>query len=82
VLDITQAEFDDKFDVSIRLMEDTGWVKHINIYDRKNNKKYEARLYWNYNEGYSMGWDNDAPPEAQRPDFEYVLGATMDGLTI
>jgi len=50
----------------------TSWVKDISfIVDGLT--RYEGRLRWNENDGYEMFWDDRIPPEADRPEFEYIL---------
>ena len=40
--------------------------------------EYVGRLHWDSDNGYSMVWDTQQPPEADRPEFEYILDCITD----
>ena len=51
----------------------TSWVKDIMLTNSATHYRYEGRLRWDEHNGYEMFWDTDAPPIADRPEFEYIL---------
>lgn len=51
----------------------TSWVKDIILNTGGNTGEYTGRLRWNEHDGYEMFWDDKIPPQADRPEFEYVL---------
>lgn len=50
----------------------TSWVKDV-MFIVDGITRYEGRLRWDENNGYEMFWDDKKPPQADRPEFEYVL---------
>ena len=69
--EVTISEIMDKYMVSSDEKMSTGFTKSIILNDGTN--QYSGRLHWDSNDGYSMGWDTATPPEASRPEFEYIL---------
>jgi hypothetical protein len=57
--------------ISMSGLDNTSWIKYIILNDGAN--QYSGRLYWDSHTGYDCFWDGDIPPEADRPEFEYVL---------
>ena len=74
--EVTISELMNKYMISSDGKVSTGFTKSIILNDGTN--QYSGRLHWNSNDGYSMGWDTSAPPEADRPEFEYVLDCITD----
>ena len=50
----------------------TAWVKDV-MFIVDGITRYEGRLRWDEHNGYEMFWDDKTPPEADRPEFEYIL---------
>lgn len=69
--EVSVMELLDKYMISSDGKLETGFSKSIILNDGTN--QYSGRLHWNSNDGYSMGWDTQQPPEADRPEFEYTL---------
>lgn len=66
-------ELKEAFEVNIGWPKTLGWVKPFNLTD-KSGVKFNGRLYWDANDGYSIYWDSERAPEmAHRPDFAYAL---------
>jgi len=74
--EVSIAEIMNKYMISSDGKFETGFSKSIMLNDGIN--QYSGRLHWNSNDGYSMGWDTEQPPEADRPEFEYVLDCITD----
>jgi len=69
--EVSVMELLDKYMISSDGKLETGFSKSIILNDGTN--QYSGRLHWNSNDGYSMAWDTQQPPEADRPEFEYTL---------
>jgi hypothetical protein len=71
--EVTVSELINKYMISMSVLENTSWVKHIVLNDGVN--QYYGRLHWDSHShgGYNCFWDGDIPPEADRPEFEFVL---------
>ena len=76
--EVSIQEIMDKYMISSSPQEIIGWRRHVIISTDTNS--YMGRLYWDSNDGYDMYWDDDSqvPPEASRPEFEYVLDCITD----
>jgi hypothetical protein len=74
--EVTITELMDRYMISSDEKMSTGFAKSIILNDGTN--KYSGRLYWDSHDGYEMIWDGAAPPEADRPEFEYVLDCITD----
>jgi len=74
--EVTITELMDTYMISSDEKMSTGFTKSIIMNDGTN--QYSGRLHWDSNDGYSMAWDTSAPPEANRPEFEYVLDCITD----
>ena len=74
--EVTITELMDTYMISSDEKMSTGFAKSIILNDGTN--KYSGRLYWDSHDGYEMIWDGAAPPEADRPEFEYVLDCITD----
>jgi hypothetical protein len=75
--EVTVMELMDKYMISSDGKLETGFSKSIILNDGTN--QYSGRLHWNSNDGYSMGWDTQQPPESDRPEFEYTLDCITEG---
>lgn len=76
--EVTIHEIMNKYMVSCSGITSTGWTKHIMLNDGVN--QYSGKLQWDSNMGYD--WYSDGgnmPPEAYRPEFEYVLDCITEG---
>jgi hypothetical protein len=71
--EVGMQEMMDKYMISSSDTETTGWKRHVILSTDTNS--YMGRLYWDSDDGYDMYWDDDSqvPPEASRPEFEYIL---------
>jgi hypothetical protein len=69
--EVSIMELMDKYMISYDEKMSTGFSKSIILNDGDN--QYSGRLHWDSHDGYSMFWDTSAPPEADRPEFEYIL---------
>ena len=74
--EVTITELMDKNMISSDEKMSTGFTKSIILNDGTN--QYSGRLHWDSHDGYSMAWDTSSPPEAYRPEFEYVLDCITD----
>jgi hypothetical protein len=74
--EVTITEIMGKYMVSADQKMSTGFTKFILLNDGSN--QYSGRLHWDSNDGYSMVWDGNPPPEADRPEFEYVIDCITD----
>ena len=74
--EVTITELMDTYMISSDEKMSTGFAKSIILNDGTN--KYSGRLYWDSHDGYEMIWDGTPPPEADRPEFEYVLDCITD----
>lgn len=74
--EVTITELMDTYMISSDEKMSTGFSKSIILNDGIN--QYSGRLHWDSHDGYSMAWDTSAPPEADRPEFEYVLDCITD----
>jgi hypothetical protein len=74
--EVTITELMDKYMISSDEKMSTGFAKSIILND--GTSKYSGRLHWDSLDGYSMTWDTQQPPEADRPEFEYVLDCITD----
>jgi hypothetical protein len=76
--EVTIKEIMDKYMISCTGITSTGWTKHIILNDGVN--KYSGKLQWDSDIGYTWFSDGyDIPPEASRPEFEYVLDCITEG---
>ena len=73
-----------KYDVDLRIVEYTGWVKIINFVD-KEKRHFKGRLKWSIYDGYLMEWDGVPPTDlldlSTRPEFEYIVDCITEGDT-
>ena len=69
--EVSVMELLDKYMISSDGKVSTGFTKSIILNDGTN--QYSGRLYWDSHDGYEMIWDKTIPPEADRPEFEYIL---------
>jgi len=71
-----------KYDVDLRIVEYTGWVKIMNFVD-KEKRHYKGRLSWSVQNGYLMEWDGVPPSDlldlSTRPEFEYIVDCITEG---
>jgi len=71
-----------KYDVDLRVVEYTGWVKIMNFVDREK-RHYKGRLRWSLQDGYLMEWDGVPPSDlldlSTRPEFEYIVDCITEG---
>jgi hypothetical protein len=71
-----------KYDVDLRIVEYTGWVKIMNFVD-KEKRHYKGRLSWSVQNGYLMDWDGVPPSDlldlSTRPEFEYIVDCITEG---
>ena len=74
--EVTVSEIMKKYMVSSDGKVSTGFAKSIILNDGTN--QYSGRLYWDSHDGYEMIWDKTTPPEADRPEFEYILDCITD----
>ena len=74
--EVSVMELLDKYMISSDRKTSTGFTKSIILNDGTN--QYSGRLHWDSNDGYSMAWDTPAPPEADRPEFEYSLDSITE----
>ena len=74
--EVTITVLMDKYMISSDEKMSTGVTKSIILNDGTN--QYSGRLHWDSHDGYSMAWDTSSPPEAYRPEFEYVLDCITD----
>ena len=74
--EVTITELMDTYMISSDEKMSTGFTKSIIMND--GTKQYSGRLHWDSNDGYSMAWDTQQPPEADRPEFEYILDCITD----
>ena len=74
--EVTITELMDTYMISSDEKMSTGFAKSIILNDGTN--KYSGRLYWDSHDGYEMIWDGMAPPEADRPEFEYSLDSITE----
>jgi hypothetical protein len=81
---VKMKDITSKYDVDLRVVEYTGWVKIMNFVD-KEQRHYQGRLRWNMNDGYTMTWDRVPPPDllelSTRPEFEYIVDCITEGDT-
>jgi len=77
-LEVTRKELLDKYMVQSSGIQSTGWTKQIILHNGSVNGQYVGRLHWDSHDGYSMYWDTPAPPEADRPEFEYILDSITE----
>lgn len=73
--EVTGEELLNKYTIQSSQPKVKGWVKDIVL---DGLTRYEVRLYWNDDDGYSTIWATDAPPEADRPEFEYILDSLTE----
>ena len=69
--EVTITELMDKYMISYDEKMSTGFSKSIILND--GDSQYSCRLHWDSHDGYSMTWYTKHPPEAERPEFEYIL---------
>ena len=74
--EVSVMELLDKYMISSDGKVSTGFAKSIILNDGTN--QYSGRLYWDSHDGYEMIWDGTAPPEADRPEFEYSLDSITE----
>ena len=74
--EVSVMELLDKYMISSDGKVSTGFAKSIILNDGTN--QYSGRLYWDSHDGYEMIWDKTIPPEADRPEFEYILDCITD----
>lgn len=73
--EVTGEELQNRYMIQSTGPRVKSWVKEffLNTGSVRKNGEFNGRLYWNDDDGYSIVWDTDAPPEADRPEFEYIL---------
>ena len=73
-----------KYDVDLRVVEYTGWVKIINFVD-KEKRHFKGRLKWSIYDGYLMEWDGIPPTDllelSTNPEFPYIVDCITEGDT-
>ena len=74
--EVTIMEIMDKYMISSGKKLSTGFTKFILLNNGSN--QYSGKLHWDSNNEYSITWDSQKPPEADRPDFEYILDCITD----
>jgi len=70
--EVTGEELQNKYMIQSSHPVVTSWVKDV-MFIVDGLTRYEGRLRWDANNGYEMFWDDRTPPEADRPEFEYIL---------
>ena len=71
--EITGEELLNKYMIQSSGPKVTSWAKDVILNTGGNTGEYTGRLRWDENDGYKMFWDDKMPPEADRPEFEYIL---------
>lgn len=79
IQEITGEELQNKYMIQSTAPRVTGWVKDIILSTGNKGEDYTGRLQWNCDDGYTSFWDNKTPPEAHRPEFEYILDSLTGG---
>lgn len=74
--EVSVMELLDKYMISSDGKTSTGFTKSIILNDGIN--QYSGRLHWDSNDGYTMAWDTQPAPEADRPEFEYSLDSITE----
>ena len=78
--EVSINEIVSKYKVQSSGIATTGWTKNINMAMwGSTDWEYVGRLHWDSDNGYSMVWDTQQPPEADRPEFEYTLDCITEG---
>jgi hypothetical protein len=79
--EVSEQELLNKYMIQTTGKVNTGWSKEVFLHDGSINGLHSGRLYWDDNEGYRMVWNDNSkvPPEASRPEFEYVLDSLTEG---
>jgi hypothetical protein len=70
--EVTGEELQNKYVIQSSFPKVTSWVKDV-FFLVDGLTRYEGRLRWNENDGYEVFWDDKTPPEADRPEFNYIL---------
>jgi hypothetical protein len=73
IQEMTGEELLNKYKIESMTIRVERWHKPVTLTLMSSNKQFEGRLWWDSDDGYEMFWDGDAPPEADRPEFEYIL---------
>ena len=77
--EVTRNEIASKYRVLPSGIMTTGWTKDIKMAMwGSTDWEYVGRLHWDSHDGYSIYWDTQQPPEADRPEFEYVLDSMTE----
>jgi len=74
--EVSVMELLDKYMISSDGKTTVGFSKSIILND--GTSQYSGKLSWDDRDGYSMYWDTPAPPEADRPEFEYSLDSITE----
>lgn len=53
-----------------------SWVKAFML--KSKDYDYSGRLHWDEDNGYEIFWDTNPAPQADRPEFEYILDSLTD----
>lgn len=78
--EVSRNEIVSKYRVLPTGITTTGWTKDIKMAEWGSLEwQYTGRLHWDSHDGYSIYWDTVAPPEADRPEFEYILDSITEG---
>ena len=78
--EVTEKELLDTFMLQSEGTRITSWSRRIVFND--GDSEFMGTLSWDADDGYGMYWYDDVPPEAMRPEFEYVLDCVTNGNTI
>lgn len=59
----------------------TGYSREFVMSDTNSDAQYSGRLYWDWDDGFEIFWDESEPNEwHDNDDFAYELDATLGGL--
>jgi len=82
--EVTIKDITSKYDVDLRFVEYSGWVKTMFFVD-KEKRSYKGRLRWSMQDGYVMEWDGVPPTDllelATNPEFPYIVDCITEGDT-
>lgn len=56
-----------------------SWVKPFILESLDTDyKDYIGRLHWDEDNGYEVFWETEPAPQADRPEFEYILDSLIE----